>query len=711
MNRQAGFLERHRDFLLSWKTLVTLGNGLLLLAGLITSWAAGSDVGKWVYLASALLGGVPIVARALWGVLHGDILIDLMVAVAMIASIIVGEYTAAALVVFMLSLGEALEDFTVSRADNALKDLARLVPSLVTVCREGGELVVPIGQVVPDDIVLVRSGERIGVDGTVISGNASVNQAAITGESVPVEKQEHDTVFAGTLNELGAIQVRVTNLGDKTTLGQIIRLTEEAQQTQAPVQRLTHRCATVLVPLTFVIAGSVYLLTQEILRSITVLVVMCPCAFILATPTALVAAIGNAARRGILVKAGVSIEQAGKVDVVAFDKTGTLTRGKLVVQEVISFKVEGADTLLGLAAAVERFSEHPIGRAIVSTAAERGIEAGEPVDFSVMPGFGVKARIGSREVIAGNRAMIKKQGVALTDVVEDAAKVLEQQGRTTILVAVAGEAEGIIGLADEIRAEAKATVSELKKLGVSRVLLVTGDSAGVAERIAKDLDIDRFYADALPQDKMGILRKLQAEGKKVAFVGDGVNDAPALAAADIGIAMGASGTDLALETADVSLMKDDISRVPYVIGLSRKSLKVIWTNIAFSMSINILAVVLGGFGVIGPVFGALMHELSALPVLANSARLVNYRRKRQAGHLHDTLQGESEEHAHAHSHEAVTHTHLHNHDDMHHLHQHGEVLKEAHTHAHKHPVLSHAHLHQHGDDIHHRHEHEAFKGA
>jgi Cd2+/Zn2+-exporting ATPase len=653
---QEGFFRRHRDFLLSWKTIVTLINGLLLLIGFIVSLIVETPIEQWIYLASALIGGIPIVIRALRAVLlHRDITVDLMVSVAMVAAVIVGEYVAAALVVFMLSIGEALEDFTASRADNALKDLAKLVPASVTVRRDNQEVVVPIEQVVLDDIVLVRTGERIGVDGIIIKGHGSVNQATITGESLPLEKQEHDEVFAGTLNELGTLEVRATSVGDDTTMSQIVKLVKEAQESQAPVQRLANRYATILVPTTFLIAISVGLLTQDIIRFITVLVVVCPCALVLATPTAVVAAIGNSAKRGILVKSGRSIEQVGKVDVVAFDKTGTLTQGKPTVTEVVSFGELEIGRILWLAATVERFSEHSIGRSIVEAAEEKAIKAGEPSDFVVLPGFGVKAQVDEKDVIIGNRRLLTEQGVLLSDEQKAKAKRLELQGKTVVLVTVARKVEGLITLADKPRLEAKATVSELKKLGVEQVLLITGDSSSTAEMIAEELGVDRFYAEVLPQNKLGIIRELQGQGKKVAFVGDGVNDAPAIAAADIGIAMGIGGTDVALETADVCLMQDSIARVPYIIGLSRKSLKVIWLNVAFSMSINILSVFLGGFGIIGPVVGALMHETSALPILANSARLINYRGSSLIDIPRHGGSEKSEEYSHVHLHEVTSH--------------------------------------------------------
>jgi Cd2+/Zn2+-exporting ATPase len=361
-----GFFTRYRDFLLSKETIIAFINGFLLIAGFIVSLAGAPEIGRWLYFGSAVIGGIPLFMLASKAVfIKHDITAGFMASVAMIAAIIVGEYSAAALVVFMFAIGDWLENLTIARANNALRDLAQLVPPTVTVRREGGETTIPVEQVTIEDVVLVRSGERIGVDGMLLGGSASVNQSAITGESMPVEKKIGDEVFAGTLNEVGAFELRVTRLGQDTTLGQIVQMVKDAQSQQAPVQRLANKYAKILVPVTFSIAIAVFLLSGEIIRAITVLVVVCPCALVLATPTAVVAAIGNAAKRGMLVKSGAVIEQVAKVDVVAFDKTGTLTYGKPVVQEVISLNGLHCDELLALAASAERFSEHPIGRSIV----------------------------------------------------------------------------------------------------------------------------------------------------------------------------------------------------------------------------------------------------------------------------------------------------------------------------------------------------------
>jgi Zn2+/Cd2+-exporting ATPase len=620
------FFGRYRDFLLSRDTIIAFLNAVLLLAGFIVSITGRPDLGNWLYLASAVIGGIPLFLLASKAVLiNHDITAGFMATVAMIAAIIVGEYSAAALVVFMFAIGDWLENLTVARADNALRDLARLVPATAVVLRNGQEVVVPIEQVQLHERVLVRSGERVGVDGQVLAGTGSVNQSAITGESMPVEKKAGDEVFAGTLNEVGALEIEVLRLGQDTTLGQIVKLVKEAQKTQAPVQRIANQYARILVPVTFAIAALVYVLSGDITRSITVLVVVCPCALVLATPTAVVAAIGNAAKRGMLVKNGAVIERVGKVNVVAFDKTGTLTHGRPVVQSVIALDGLQPDQLLSLAASIERSSEHPIGRSIVQACQDRQVALANAQDCTVLPGYGITGQVGQQQVVIGNRALLKERGVLWSSTVDHQIHQLENQGQTVIPMAVDGTLRGLIAMADTPRLEAKQAIADLRSKGI-QVIMITGDNPRTAERIAAELGIDKVYAEVLPQDKLRIIRELQAAGKKVAFVGDGVNDAPALAAAEIGIAMGLAGTDVALETADIGLMADEIERIPQVIDLSRRALGVIRQNVIFSMGMNVLSVALGGLGIIGPVVGALMHETSALPVLANSARLISYRK-------------------------------------------------------------------------------------
>jgi Cd2+/Zn2+-exporting ATPase len=483
------FFMRYRDFLCSRDTIIALINAILLLAGFIVSITGFPAAGKWLYLGSAVIGGIPLFLLAGKAVfIRHDITAGFMASVAMIAAIIVGEYSAAALVVFMFAVGDWLENLTIARADNALRDLARLIPATVVVIRDGKEMTIPVEHVRSGDTVLVRSGERIGVDGKVLGGSGSVNQSAITGESMPVEKNAGDEVFAGTFNEVGAMEIQVSRLGQETTLGQIVKLVKEAQKTQAPVQRIANRYARILVPVTFSIAALVFLLTGDITRSITVLVVVCPCALVLATPTAVVAAIGNAAREGMLVKSGAVIEQIGKVDVIAFDKTGTLTHGRPRVQSVIALDGLVESEILALAAAIERNSEHPIGRSIVQAGQDRQVESFNAVDCSILPGYGITGQVNQQQVVIGNRALLGERGVLWTKEVDARVQQFEAQGQTVIPAAVDGSLRGLIALEDTPRPEAKQVIADLKKMGIREVIMISGDNQRTARHIAKELN-------------------------------------------------------------------------------------------------------------------------------------------------------------------------------------------------------------------------------
>ncbi len=627
--RQPSFLERYRTFLLSFDTLMTIGNGLLLLAGALVSWLAhNAPLADILFIASALVGGLPIFVAAGRGILKADLTAGVMASVAMIAALLIGEYSAAAIVAFMMMFGEMLENLAIARSDDALKELSGLIPATVTLLRGDQEVVIPIDQVRQGDRLLVRNGGRLPVDGVVVSGQAAVDESAITGESVPVDKAAGDTVYAGTINTAGTLQVQAEKMGRDTTLGTIVKLVEEAQKTQAPVQRLANRYARYLVPVTFAIAVLVYFITGELIRSVTVLVVVCPCALVLATPTALVAAIGNAARHNVIVKTGAHMEALGKIDIVAFDKTGTLTAGLPRLVDVFPLNELPADEILRLAACAERASEHPLGRAVVEAALARHLPVPQAESAEVLTGFGVQARVDGQEVVVGNRALLNSAGVALTAAEAARLAELEEAGYTVIPVAVNSRPAGLLALADTVRPEVAGLIQALKAAGIKKTVMISGDNLPTVRAIAAQAGVDEYHAQVLPDRKLDLIRQLQAGGQRVAYVGDGVNDAPALAAADVGIAMGATGTDLAIETADIALMRDDMERVPFLVRLSHEALRTIHVSVAFSMSMNLLALILSTTGLIGPVFGALMHEFSALPVLAYSARLVSYRPRR-----------------------------------------------------------------------------------
>jgi len=621
------FFKKYEGFLLSPGTLIAAANALLLLFGFI-AWLLGQhDAANWLYIASAIIGGAPIFKLAITNIFKDfNLTAGVMVSIAMIAALVVGEYEAAALVAFMMLVGEMLEDFTVARADNALKELKNLLPEFVTLVKDGKHIQVALDVVRVGDIVLVRPGGRIPVDGVVSSGSAAVNQAAITGESIPVDKEVGNDVFAGTLCDSGALEVRVKIIGEETALGNMIRLVREAREGQAPVQRIANKYAQYLTPLAITIAIITYFITDDIIRGITVLIVICPCSLVLATPTALVASIGNAAKRGVLVKSGTSMERVGKVDIVAFDKTGTLTIGQPSLKEIISLNGFTPEKLLGLAASAERSSEHPLAKAVVEAAEIQNIEMSTPENFESLSGHGITAKVQKYEVAIGNR-MLKTQGVSMSSEIVEKIKGLEADGNTVVPVGINKEIAGLLVISDTVRPESKQAVADLKQLDIEKVVLISGDNKAVANAIGQDLGVDQIFAETLPEQKLKIISDFQEQGLKIAYIGDGVNDAPALAVADVGIAMGAIGTNVAMETADIVLLTDKIERIPYLIETSRVGLRVIGLNVMFSMSWNVLSVVLSIFGIIGPVFGAIMHELSALPVVANSARLVGRKSK------------------------------------------------------------------------------------
>lgn len=599
-------------------------NTIFLLVGFAFELSGNHQYADYSFIISAVVGGWPVFMLAVGNILRDfDLTAGVMVSVAMIAALVVGEYGAMALVAFMMVIGEALEDFTRERADHALKELNELVPNMVTIRMDDKDVEVPIGQVRAGDIALVRPGGRIPVDGKVIDGEASVDQSSITGESMPIDKVLNDKVFAGTLLSSGALSIEVEGVGSTTTLGQMIHLVEEAQSTKAPIQRVANQYAQFFAPVAIVIAGITWWWTGEILRGVTMLVAICPCSLVLATPTAIVAAIGNTAKNGVLVKHGTAMEQIGKVDVVAFDKTGTVTFGEPVVTKITPLNGFTEEELLRLSASAERSSEHPLAKAIVKEAQAKGLDVRAPEDFESLAGHGISATVEGRTVIIGEK-MLAEKNIDLDETV----KASKEEAYTVIPVAIDNVVAGYINVADTVRPESAKALENLGKLGISKTILITGDSKSVAEKVGGELGVTEIYSEVLPERKLEIIRELQSEGHKVAYIGDGVNDAPALAAADVGIAMGSIGTAVAMETADVVLLKDDIGQVPYLIELSQATMVNIKTNITVSMTIVFASVAASALGYFGPVIGAIMHEVAAVPVIANAATLIGWKSKK-----------------------------------------------------------------------------------
>ncbi|MGB4087904.1 heavy metal translocating P-type ATPase [Methanothrix sp.] len=622
------WLHRYRSFFVDPGTIFTLASGILLILAVITDpgglyHGEVHESGSILYLAAALVGSSYIWWSALQGIREKDFTADIPVSIATMAAIAIGEYAAAAVVAVLLLVGGLLEEFVAARANQSLESLSRLLPDSVTVRREGRDLIVCLEEIQTGDTLLVRSGERIAVDGEVISGLASVSQAAITGESLAVEKKTGDKVFAGTLLEVGAIEVLVTGTGSETTLGQIRTLIEEAQAHKPPIERLLNRYAKIYMPTALIAGGLLWWWSGDVMRAITMLIVFCPCVIVLATPTALVAAIGNAALRGSLVKKGATIEALSNVDTVIFDKTGTLTAGKPKLLSIVPLGESSQEELLEKAARGEKFSEHPLGRAMVDEAKSRGLDPLDPQSFEALPGLGVRARVEGEEIFLGGASSLEREGISVDQDVKERTRSLEAAGCSVILMAAGGRTEGLFVFEDELRQEADDVVQKLEKLGLD-VVIVTGDNQAATERVASRIGVRELFFEKMPQEKVQIVKELQSRGRKVAFVGEGVNDGPALAQADVGIAMGIAGTDVAMETADIGLLSDDLSKMPHLIKVSRKAIKTIKHNLVFSLGVLAVAVALTVPGILTPVSGALLHELSSIPVIMNSMRIIAY---------------------------------------------------------------------------------------
>jgi len=574
-------------------------------------------------LLGTLLLGIPIIAHAAKQLLHGHMEMDELVALAVIAAVASGDYKAAGLVAFFLLLANLIETRTALGARASIEGLVRLAPKKAQRVREDGtEEQVDPRELRRGDLVRVRPGDNIPADGEVVSGQTSVNQANVTGESLPVDKTLGDEVFSGTSNVEGAIDVKVTRAGEDTTLGKVQKLILQAEKSRIPIQRLIDRYAGYYTPTVLMVAGTVLFLTQDMKSAVTLLVVACPCALVLAVPTAMVAALSCAARLGIYVKDVSNIEMARNVTAFVFDKTGTLTTGELSVTRLMPAPdVDGAD-LLAAAAAAEQLSRHPVARAIMAVAEKARVSLNRPQDFEEVSGRGVRAHVDGAALLVGRRTWMQEQGIDLTAMSDE--KFAEPEGLSTLFVVRDGTVLGWIGLEDRTREEARQAMEELRQLGLRELVMVTGDRWSVARRVAREMGCTEVQAEVLPADKLELVAALKQEGHKVAVVGDGVNDAPALAAGDLSVAMGAAGSDVAINSASIALLNTDLRRLPFLVRLSRKTTSVIHQNLVFGSTFIVIFALLASFGVIGPVAGAVLHLLAATGVIFNSARLVRF---------------------------------------------------------------------------------------
>ena len=604
---------------------VPVVSGMLIVASFAVAGASATNMVSDVLMAAAaVVAGVPIVAKAVRALAVKVVGVDLLVSVATVGALVIGEYWEAAAVTFLFAVGHALENATLNRTRSALAELIAVAPDIAVVLRGGHQVEVAAASVALEETVLVKNGAKVPVDGEVISGAGAVDEASITGESLPVEKGPGDRVFAGTVSRGGLLQVRATGVGADTTLARIIHRVEEAQDAKAPTQAFMDRFSAWYTPAIIALALVVGLATGNVVLALTLLVIGCPGALVISIPVAVVAGIGRGAKEGILIKGGQFLETSARITAVALDKTGTLTEGRPVLTDVVVLDpaLSRAD-VLGAAATAEAGSEHPLARPIVQAAWQEGLAAaGLPEATEPVPGKGIVAVADGRRIVVGTMALLSEEGI---DDTVDAVGVIErlaEVGRTAMVVAIDGRIAGVVAVADRVRVDAAHMVAGLHAAGVRKVVMLTGDTAAVAKAVGAQVGIDDVRAGLLPEDKLDAVRELQRNGHTVAMVGDGVNDAPALAMADIGVAMGAAGTGVAIETADIALMGDDLLKLPRAVTLARRTVRTMRQNIAIALVTVVMllaGVLIGG---VTMSIGMLIHEVSVLVVIVNAMRLL-----------------------------------------------------------------------------------------
>lgn len=628
---------------------------------------------------AVIISGIPMLLLALTRLIREKwISSALLIAIAMVASLLIGEIFAAGEVAWIMALGALLEDWTVERAKKGLRNLINLTPQTGRRIVDGKEEMISVDEIKIGDTLRILPGESVPVDGEIINGTSSLDQSIMTGESLPIDKDVGDEVFCGTMNLYGAIDIKATSLGENSSLQKLIDLVKAADEKQAPTQRIADKWATWLVPVALIIAIAAWLITGNIERGVTVLIVFCPCALILATPTAIMAAIGQATKYGVLIKSGEALETLGGLNTLVFDKTGTLTYGNLAVSDIISLKDDLDEMdVLNIVASCEELSEHPLAKAVLDKAKEVEIDIEEPQDFKMFPGKGVSCKNSYGQVYAGNSKFLSGNNIDFN--VDSELNQLKHEGKASIIVALNDGVVGLIGLSDVIREDSKNMIENLHELGTETILL-TGDNTETANYFASQVGIGKVYGNLLPQEKLDWIEKLKSEGKKVCMIGDGVNDAPALKTADVSVAMGSVGSDVAIEAADIALLGDDIGKIPYLKKLSNSTLFTIKANIIISMTINAVAIVCSVLGLLNPVTGAIVHNAGSCLVVLNAALL--YDRK-----FDDSIKKIDTEN--------VEHSHYHFHNDGEHSHSHDgikiidEIETESgikHMHAHKHAL-------------------------
>ena len=677
-------IDEITDFLFGLK--MTIISGIFLLIAVIFM-IFGIDTPIYLNPAwgTVIISGIPMLLLAMTRLIREKwVSSALLIAIAMVASLLIGEIFAAGEVAWIMALGALLEDWTVERAKKGLRNLINLTPQTGRRIVGDSEEVISVDEIRIGDVLRILPGESVPVDGEIIKGSSSLDQSIMTGESLPIDKEVGDEVFCGTMNMYGAIDIKATSLGENSSLQKLIDLVKAADEKQAPTQRIADKWATWLVPVALAIAIVAWLVTGNIERGVTVLVVFCPCALILATPTAIMAAIGQATKYGVLIKSGEALETLGALNTLVFDKTGTLTYGNLAVSDIISLKDDLDEMdVLRIVASCEKLSEHPLAKAIVNNAKEVQIDIEEPEDFKMYPGKGVYCKNSYGHICAGNSKFLNENNIDFNIGSKDDLDVdsilnhLKQEGKASIIVALNGEIIALIGLSDVMREDSKAMIESLHDLGTETVLL-TGDNTETANYFALRLGIGKVYGNLLPQEKLDWIERFKDEGKKVCMIGDGVNDAPALKTADVSVAMGSVGSDVAIEAADIALLGDDIGKIPYLKKLSNSTLFTIKANIIISMTINAVAIVCSVLGLLNPVTGAIVHNAGSCLVVLNAALL--YDRK-----FDDSIKRIDTEN--------VEHSHYHFHNDGEHSHSHDgiRIIDEIKTEN----GIKHMHIHKH----------------
>ena len=601
-------------------------SGIAVLCSLIKFQPFSFDM-AWIAI---ILCGIPIILEAVIGlVTEFDIKADVLVSLALIASICIGEHFAAGEVAFIMQLGSLLEELTVAKARAGIEKLVHLTTQTARVIADGKESVIPAQEVKLHDVLKVLPGETVPVDGIIISGQTSVNQAVMTGESLPVDKTMGDEVSSGTVNQFGAFEMRATKVGEDSSIQRMIRLVQSADAGKAKIVGIADRWATWIVVIALAAAMLTWLITGQIIRAVTILVVFCPCALVLATPTAIMAAIGNATKHGFLVREGDALERLSKVSKITFDKTGTLTYGTPKVISVQSVSSEiNEEKLYAICAAAEASSEHPLGKAVVRCfRSEHSSAIPQVSDFKMIPGRGVSAKVEGYHVFAGNMAMLNENNITFPQQMATQTEEFINKGCTIIYLSLNDSFVGYVVLSDTIRSESVGTIKALTALNVQPVLL-TGDNEKAAFTIAEQLEIKEVHANCLPEDKLKHIKEYQSRQEAVCMIGDGINDAPALKAADVGIAMGGVGSDIAVDAADIALIDDEVKELPHLLALSKRMMTTIKINMSFSMGLNFIAIILAIIGTLDPVIGALVHNAGSVLVITNSALLLKWRKKR-----------------------------------------------------------------------------------